>query len=137
MKTNLSKMLGLVLILSICLLAGCSKEKAVSVMLEKVAVESNKTCPIPVDEITRCDSIIHPKSTTTLAYYYSLTIPSSEINVAAMDWSLVKKALIDGIKTNPQITPLLKFNVTFNHVYFSKEGEKLYEAEILPADYAK
>ena len=103
-------------------------------MLDKLAVESNKLCPMNVDYMTRCDSITRPES-LTLAYYYTLSVSAVEMDSMQMDWSIVKDQIISSIKTNRQVAPLLVFKVIFKHTYFDSEGQEIYKAEIRPEDY--
>ena len=134
-KTNLITIV-FASIFSTGLFTSCLKESIANKMLDKLAVESNKLCPMNVDYMTRCDSITHPEP-LTLAYYYTLSATTVELDSMQMDWSLVKDQIISSIKTNRQVAPLLVFNIKFRHTYFDSEEQEIYKAEISPEDYKR
>jgi hypothetical protein len=136
MKTKivLSGVLALVFVLSVSVFSSCSKEKAISVILDKIAGEANKSCPMSVDFMTRLDSITHPEP-MILAYDYTLTVDPEQLAAANVDWSKVKNVLVSSVKSNPQLAPYLKFDITFRHTYFGTDGQQVYQADIIPEDY--
>ena len=132
-KTILNKII-LAVFFSICLLTSCSKGNIANKMLDRLAAESNRLCPMEVDYITRCDSITHPVS-LTLAYYYTLAVTAEELDSLQMDWNKVKAQIVSSVNNNLQLAPLLAFNVKFRHTYFDSEGQEIYQTEIVPEDY--
>jgi len=128
------KGIALALIFSTGLLTSCSKENATNKVLDRMAMEGNRLCPMDVDNMTRWDSITHPAS-LTLAYYHTVAATKADLDWMQLDWNQVKGMLISNLKSNPRTASLLDLNIKFRYFYFDSEGQEVYRTEILPVDY--
>ncbi|MCL2649445.1 MAG: hypothetical protein FWD60_00280 [Candidatus Azobacteroides sp.] len=126
--------IALSLIISISYFSSCSKGAIVDKLVEKMATEVNKQCPMAVDSETRLDSVTHPAQ-HTLAYFYTLL--NIEKDSLTFDQKVLDENLTQAVKANKQLEALRKLNVSFRYVYFDKNSDPAFKIEITPEMYNK
>ena len=138
MSKNLfsSAAVALSLIVSISILSSCGA--AIDKLIDKMAVEGNKQCPMHIDSATRLDSIMHSEK-SVLEYSYTL-IDVSEENLS-MDKdqaaSISKALIIENLKNteSKELKAILKLKATLRYTYYDKNGALLFSFDVVPDDY--
>ena len=132
-KKSLSNVVvALSLILTIGYFSSCSKGAVVDKLIEKVAMETNKQCPMAINSETRLDSVTHPAQ-QTLAYFYTLL--SIEKDSMSFEPEVLEESLAQAIRDNKELEALRKLNVFFRYVYFDKNSEFALRIEVTPEMY--
>ncbi len=107
-------------------------------MLEKMAEETQKACPIRLDELTLMDSV-KAESPKTLHYFYSINIPRDSLgpdfDFGAMEQMLEQGALNSA--RSKDAAPLRKTKAVLRHTYLDANGQLIFETDITPEKYGK
>lgn len=95
--------------------------------------EINKKCPFMADSDTRLDYTGAYRK--NFYYYYTLiNYDIDEVDVKYLIYK-VKPALLNGIKTSPDMKFLRKHKVTFIYNYRDKSGINIVSFKFTPQDY--
>lgn len=94
----------------------------------------NENCPMAVDEFVTLDSITQI-DTKTVQYNHTLV----QFTKAEVDLDTVNKyifsAVLENIKTNPDLKLFRENQVSFNYYYNDKEGIFIYNYQVKPEMY--
>ncbi len=132
MKKNLLRFATFAFLAAAVSMTSCSADKLTTKLLSVLAEQTNKQCPMPVDELTMLDSMT-VEAPRTLHSFYTVGVPKDSLNMDLMDTQL-KQVLITAAQ-NPQAEALRKVEVIFAHSYYDIDGELFYETEITPDMY--
>ena len=110
------------------------RDAAIDKKLAEVASEMNKTLPMMVDKETQLDNAAALPG-KVLQYNYTLIgIEASQLDTAKFEQSF-KPALLNKIKTTPEMGPFRDAGVTFIYNYRDKGGVMVVRFEFGPKDY--
>lgn len=113
-----------------------AESSAIVNQLRTAAAEINKSCPVQIDAVTRLDSA-QALSGTELQYNYTLlTASRDQFDVAKLERT-AKPALIEAVKTTPQMAQLREYSITMVYNYRDKDGQFLLKIPVTPADYTR
>jgi len=130
-KSIFKGIFGVIMMLTISL-TFIQCDSAVDKVLKQTSDEMNKQCPMTLNEIVRLDNT-EALPGKILKYNYTITDASN------FDAAQVKEAGIpmakNLIKTNAQMEPLRKLEVTFRYYYKDNDGKELLTYDITPSDY--
>lgn len=107
---------------------------SINKMMMQEASEINKTCPIMVDQYTRLDNVLAspPKS---FQYNYTLVnLTKSDVNLDTIK-KYVEPAILNNVRTNPDMKTLRKNKVTMIYYYKDKNGNFVYKYTVTPDMY--
>lgn len=107
-----------------------SFDKQLMIIAEKL----NKTCPFMVDRDTRLDNAIGGPGKNFTYNYTVVNYAAEEIDADQVK-SNIYPAMLNDIKTNPDIEIFRKNEVTLIYKYKDKNGKFLFDIEISPEDY--
>lgn len=102
----------------------------------KVASEFNKSCPIMVDQITRCDNTAALPDKVFLFNYTIITMTKDSMDVEGLKKNL-EPLIINSIKTNPAMKYLRDNQVTISSCYKDRNGVFLFEISVTLDKYKK
>ena len=110
-----------------------NSDEIIESRLLKMSNEINKKCPFMVDSETRLDNTgVYRKN---FYYYYTLiNYNISDVDVKYLIYK-VKPALLNKIKTNPDLKFLREHKVTFIYNYRDKSGINIISFKFIPQDY--
>lgn len=129
MKRNL-------LILSIVLSAFTSCQQAKIKVLELSAEQTNKECPMVIDEVTQMDSTAYDAATNTFSYYYTLSGVADDPSMAETMKSKLEESVPEMIKQTEELKMFREMEVTMDYIYLSKQTkEKLFTVTVIPDQY--
>ena len=127
----------ILLLLFIPLVFSCdssSPKSDVDFLLQNMAQEINKKCPMVINKDTRLNNVAI-LSNKTIRYNYTLV----NLNVDEIDADLLKKEsttlLNNDVKTNNGLKKLRSYNVTFAYYYADKNGKFIFEHKVTPSIY--
>ncbi len=125
----MNRIFGVIALVAIIALSSCSKQS----ILEKMAEEANKQCPMIVDEITTCDSIVAQKG-NKMAYFYTISadVPNLDKDMFSKN---IKQAMKMKVQTDPMMKALVTTDVIFVQKYYDQNHGLLVEVEVTPEDY--
>jgi hypothetical protein len=105
-------------------------------VLMQVASELNKTCPIMVDEFTRLDNAV---AVPDNIFQYNYTLVKTTKTEVSLDTfrKYVEPAIINNIKTNPELKFFRDNKITMIYYYKDKNGEFVNKFTVTPDQYAK
>ncbi len=128
--------IGKILLLSIVTVAFFSScKESNQKILDQIAIEANKQCPKAMDDFTIMDSIVS-KPGNQLHYYYTIAVDSIPEDIDKNTYTLEAKQLIlNNLKNNVAIKPLITRNIIFVHRYNDKRGNLFIQVNITPEDY--
>lgn len=113
---------------------GCDMGASFEQQLKDAAAEVNEECPVMVDEETRLDKAI-ARSSDVFEYQYTLiSMRTDEVDTAAIK-NFMEPHLINGVKTNPNLSIFRENNVTMVYAYRDMVGDPLMKITITPDDY--
>lgn len=102
--------------------------------LEKVVAETNKNCPMSLDQYTTLKNVVTLPN-KTIQYNCQL----NQITKAEIDMKIVKEnvfpQLLKNAKENPQVKSFRDNDVTIKYNYVDKNGEFVTEYVITPEMY--
>ena len=142
---NALKIIAIIVSIIVIALAGIFSESVVNYIfgtsddyiesqLVKMSNEINKKCPFMVDSETRLDNTGTYRK--NFYYYYALiNYDISEVDVKDLIYK-VKPALLDSIKTNPDMKFLREHKITFIYNYRDKSGITIISFKFTPQDYS-
>lgn len=110
------------------------RDAAVDRQLAEVASKMNKTLPMMVDKDTQLDSLAASPG-KVLQYNCTLVaIEAAQIDASRLERAF-KPALLDKVKTTPEMSELRSLGVTFVYSYRDKNGVSIARYEFSPKDY--
>ncbi|MCD7901961.1 MAG: hypothetical protein LUH22_19550 [Bacteroides sp.] len=99
-----------------------------------MADELNKSTPMQLDEYTRLDSVNTVKD-ERIRYYYTLFLyDKNELDMSSIEENIAPH-IIHTIQTSPEMKKLREENITFDYIYFDKNGEVAYQLSVTPEMY--
>lgn len=109
-------------------------DKIIDKVLVMTAQESNKSCPMMVDEYTRLDSVSAIPS-KTLQYHYTLIgFDVSKLQEDAVKENL-NNSILANVKSNADLQQLKNMGTTFMYVYKDEKGTAIHEYKVTPEMY--
>lgn len=104
-------------------------------LLQELAGESNKSCPMMLDKETRLDNYSFSKSDYVFRYHYTLINQNkSDVDINFFT-NYLRPILINGTRTNPNMKEFLKSKVTLCYYYSDKNGEFITQIFVTPEQY--
>lgn len=107
-------------------------EDASNKAMSEIASEINKSCPMLLDSITQLDNVLVMPD-NVFQYNYTL-LHTDEINIEGLKESM-QPALLNLIRTSPQMKTLRDYDCTFSYFYKDKNGVFLFSITVTPDDY--
>jgi len=137
-KNKLSNLpIALSLIVSISILSSCGA--IVDKLIDQMVAETNKQCPMRLDNDTRLDKVTHPEK-GTVEYLYTLINLAEEDLIMDKDEAtlLTKAAVTENLKNTavPELKTVLKLKAIFRYTYYDKNGELLFSFDVGPEEYS-
>lgn len=109
-------------------------DKIIDKVLVMTAQESNKSCPMMVDEYTRLDSVSAIPN-KTLQYHYTLIgFDVSKLQEDAVKENL-NNSILANVKSNADLQQLKDMGTTFMYVYKDEKGTAIHEYKVTPEMY--
>ncbi len=103
-------------------LASCQQVK--QKMFKMASEQTNKQCPMAIDEWTRMDSTAYYDDKNTFAYFYSLiNLDEDSTSIASLKTELTKN-IPEALKNTPEMKPYKDAGVTLQYTYFSNTTQK-------------
>ncbi len=138
MKTYLNRFYLLLLPIVISLFfVQCNGDKT-NLILKQIAIETNKLCPILVDEITVLDSC---EALPNKVFRYNYTVDTDsmpETNMAIFELSLRKQAIHNAQNaTDVGTKNIMALKSNIKQRYFDNRGRIILEYTITPEEYNK
>lgn len=133
---NISRLI--ILFTAVALFSSCKPDSFADKMVRETRENTEKLCPMEVDQDTMLDSMSFDKKSHTLYYYYSLhgfldfdSLYTDDV-VAAH-----RETLIKDIRQSVTLRDVKKEKANFKCIYLSAStGKVLLQYEIPAADYA-
>ena len=126
----------LFILIMLSLFTGCHES------LEKRAARearefTQKSCPTPVVDNVRTDSLAFEPQTRTLHYYYSLCNRADDPRIVSAKRKELHESLLQSVKNSPQIKAYKDAGFSFCYTYYSSghPGKILFETRFTPKDY--
>lgn len=94
----------------------------------------NKNCPMVVDEFVTLDSITQIDAKTVQYNHTLVQFTKAEVNLDTVN-KYIFSAVLENIKTNPDLKQFRENNVSFNYLYNDKEGIFIYTYKVNPEMY--
>ncbi len=121
------------LIVGCGLLIRCSPPSLQDKMKE-VVENTNKNCPLPVDQETRLDKMAVTGEKTLQYYYTLLNVDKNSVDINAYKGPIVNQ-LVNAVKSNPELRYFRDNDLTFIFTYKDLSGAVLFETTISPEFY--
>lgn len=103
-------------------------------VMMNAASEINKTCPIMVDRETRLDNVIALPENTLQYNYTLINLTKDQVNIDELK-EYIKPAIINNIKTNPDMKAYRENKTTMAYYYKDKNGISLFKLTVTAEDY--
>jgi hypothetical protein len=116
-------------------LEGPKSDEAVDSFLKSVAEETNKSCPVMIDQETRFDRTVALPNKIFQYYYTFVNASKDAINVEVVK-STLYLSILGGIKSSEELKAFREYGVTMIYIYHDKNGEKVLELVYESKDYA-
>ena len=115
----------LMTISTLCLLAGCHHPHKFTRMAE----ETNKNCPMRLNETVTLDSTTYDEALNRVSYYYSVSGELDNPEYMLTNYTTFKQTLQEAIDNSIEMEGYRKANSSIRYVYFSasRQGEALAE----------
>lgn len=111
-----------------------SQSPSVDKMMAKTASESNKTCPMMVDQITRMDNAV---ALPGRIFQYNFTMIN--MDVASIETEELKKNLepviVNTVKTSPELKLFRDKEITIVYYYRDSNGNFMFKISVGPEQY--
>ena len=112
------------------------KQPSFDKVIVQAVSETNKNCPMMVDQYTRFDNA-EALPGKIIQYNYTLVdLNKSEVNLDTVK-KYVEPGIINNIKTNPDMKIYRDNNTTFIYYYKDKNGVFVYKFPVTPDMYDK
>ncbi|PKQ44592.1 hypothetical protein [Confluentibacter flavum] len=109
-------------------------QESFSDYLQKVSDDTNKKCPMTVDENTRLDNTL-VLSGNTIQYNYTLV----NFEKGSVDIDLIEKEftniILNDVRTNPGLKIFRDKNITMSYYYKDMNGDFVYNYKVTPDLY--
>lgn len=102
--------------------------------LMKIASELNESCPIMVDSETRLDNSVTLPGDIFQYNYTLVNMEKATTDTLGMR-NYLEPAILNLVKTNPQMEYQREHNITVNYFYKDKNGEFLLLISVTPDKY--
>jgi len=103
-------------------------------IMKKAAIDMNKTYPIMVDQHTRLDNaVLLPNNEFQYSYTLVYMVKDS-INLQAFE-NYMKPAILNGVRTNPDLKEYRDNKVTMSYNYKDKNGVFLTKISVTAEQY--
>ena len=109
-------------------------DTAVEKILTKAANDMNKTCPTMVDRETRLDNTIVLPGKIFQYNYTFIHWTKDSLDFARLQ-NEMEPAILNGVKTNPDLKVYRDHNVTMAYNYADMKGVFLFKIMITPEKY--
>lgn len=138
MKTFLNRFYLPLLLIAIGLFfVQCNGDKT-NLILKQIAIETNKLCPMQMDEVTVLDSC---EALPNKVFRYNYTIDTDsmpEINMAILELSLRKQAIQNALNaTDVGTKNIIALKTSIKQRYFDNRSRIVLEYTITPEEYIK
>lgn len=110
------------------------RDAAVDRQLAEVASNMNKTLPMMVDKDTQLDNTAALPGKVLQYNYTLIAIEASQIDASRLEQAF-KPALLNKVRTTPEMSSLRGLGVTFVYSYRDKNGVSIARYEFGPKDY--
>lgn len=110
------------------------KPPAFDKVMMQAASELNKTCPIMVDAYTRLDNAIALPPNSFQYNYTLINLTKAEVNLDTIK-KYVEPAIVNNIKTNPDMKIYRDNKTTMIYYYKDKNGEFVHKFTVTPELY--
>ncbi len=106
----------------ITVLGSCQQTKPE--VFEIASKQTNRQCPMIIDEVTTLDSTRYNKTSNTFIYYYTLTGKADNPDSSATMSKYLQENIPRLIKTSKEMEMYRKSDVTIVYVYLSEKTKK-------------
>ncbi len=108
-------------------------DAVVDKVLAKLADQTNRTCPLQIDEITSFDRI-EAIPGRTLKYFYTVDCERDSLDVELFRENMIP-VLLQNIQENKELKYLKNNSITFVHQYRDRHRETIAVFEFPPESY--
>lgn len=105
-------------------------------VLEKNALELNRSCPVQIDSYTQLDSARYVADGNSFQYYYTLSGDKDNSGIAQREQPELRQRIIDFIKHEPTMATYRRHHVVMEYIYYSQNsGHELFRVTVTPDMY--
>ena len=108
--------------MALFMLGACQQTKPE--FFEIASQETNKQCPMIIDDVTTLDSTRYQKTGNTFIYYYTLTGRADTDSTATMLGSYLQQNIPQILKSSKDMDVFRKADVTMRYVYLSEKTKQ-------------
>lgn len=109
-----------------------------SVIVDKVLIElanqTNKSCPIMIDQYTRLDNLSALPNKKLRYNYTIIDLPPEKLVPDTLD-KYIRPIILSTIKTDSRMNQLKQLNTTFIYSYKNEDGDVIHTIVITPKEY--
>jgi hypothetical protein len=114
-------------------LMSMNKDSLYEYALSTIAEQTNKSCPIIIDSLTRMDNVtVLPGN--TFQYNYTLKVDKSQVDIARLQSSL-EASIVPSVKSEPSLAGLRSMKTTLKYSYSDKNAQHLMTITVTPDMY--
>jgi hypothetical protein len=110
------------------------RDEFVNKQLVSASSEVNKLCPVMVDSETRLDNTVALPENVFQYNYTLINMAKDDIDVEQLK-TTVEPAIINNVKTNPDVKTFRDNNITMAYYYYDKNNLFLFKIIVKPEQY--